>query len=103
MRRPTQAIEADIAAQHQLIADAQRHLAQLNDELSTTRAIESAEYNQRQHIAHVLARMEFGEHLVTTPRPWWCRGGQLVERASADDMNALFALQRQGLIERSTA
>ena len=99
MQRDTQAIEADIDAQRRMVTQAQQTIGKLEGELSRAGAMNAADQRQRQHIARVLARMEFGESIVATPRPWWCRGGQLIERASADEMNALFALQRQGLIE----
>jgi hypothetical protein len=99
MHRSTQVIEQAITVQRQAIADAQQHLATLEIELNTARALELAGRRQQGRIAHVLARMDNGEQIVTTPRTWWCRDGQLIDRATGDDMEAMFALRDQGVID----
>lgn len=99
MHRSTHVIEHAITAQRQTIADAQQRLAKLERELNTSRAMELASRRQQGRIAHVLARMENGEHIVSTPRTWWCRDGQLIDRATPNDMSAMFALRDQGVID----
>lgn len=100
MHRDPETIQADIDELRNLIASGQHRLAQLEDEVSTARAMERTHHRNREHVAHVLARMESGESVVATPRTWWHRDGQLIERATPADMDALFALQREGLIEK---
>ncbi|MEC8919223.1 MAG: hypothetical protein VX796_16635 [Pseudomonadota bacterium] len=99
MHRTHSAIEDDIAASHRLIAATQRQLSSLYQELNTARALELAGRSQQGRIAHVLERFETGEQIVTTPRAWWCRDGQLIEKASGDDLEALATLTRQNVIE----
>lgn len=99
MHRSTHVIEHAITTQRQTIAAAQHRITELEIELSTARALELAGRRQQGRIAHVLERFETGEQIVTTPRAWWCRDGQLIEQASGDDLEALLALTRHGAIE----
>lgn len=99
MHRSTYVIERDIAARRQLISEHQQKLAALDYELNTARALELAGRRRQGHIAHVLARFESGETIAITPRAWWCRGGQLLGRASGDDLAAMYSLREQGVIE----
>ena len=101
MHRSTHVIEHAITTQRQTIAAAQHRITELEIELSTARALELAGRRQQGRIAHVLERFQTGEQIVTTPRAWWCRDGQLIERATPDDMNAMFALRDQGVIDTS--
>ncbi|GHB30765.1 hypothetical protein [Salinicola rhizosphaerae] len=99
MHRSTHAIERDIATRRQIIADQQQQLAALDYELSTARALELAGRRRQGHITDVLARYESGEHIVCSPRAWWCRNGQLLGRASGAEMAAMYSLREQGVIE----
>ena len=99
MHRSPHVIERDIEAQRRMIADAQQRLTALQHELNTARALELAQRRQQGRIGDVLGRMASGEHIVTTPRAWWIRDGQLIKQASGDDLEALLALTRHGAIE----
>lgn len=99
MHRSPNVIERAISAQRRTISEAQQRLAELERELNTARALELAGRRQQGRVAHVLERLETGEHIVSGQRAWWCRNGQLIERASGDDLEALFTLRQHGLIE----
>ncbi len=102
MTRHPDTITADIVTQRQRIRRQQHRLAQLEDELNLSLTIHAAQARHREHVRRVVRRMEGGEHIVVTTHPWWCRGGQLIERADGDDMEAIYALQREGVIGHET-
>lgn len=102
MTRSPDTITADIDALQLRIRREQQLLAQLEDERNLSRTIHAAQGRQRQHVRRVVRRMEDGEYIVVTTHPWWCRDGQLIERADGDDMQAIYALALQGVVGRES-
>ncbi|MEQ7870710.1 hypothetical protein V6R97_08655 [Chromohalobacter salexigens] len=98
MYRDPETIQADIDELRNLLAHGARNLDRLHDELAETRAVLSADERHRQHLQFVIQRYECGEYVAVGINTWWCRDGQLLERATPNDIGALHQLERQGLI-----
>lgn len=90
------------SAQLQAELDAARdRVYELQQELAEARARERAGERQRRVLDGVLERMRGGEHVVngaTTTGPWWVNGTSLVERATPDEMQAIYTLGREGIV-----
>ncbi|MFP4184563.1 MAG: hypothetical protein ACLFRW_08305 [Halorhodospira sp.] len=97
MRTPA-AIERDIARYEDQLSALRRELEQARRIKAEHRA---ASKYQRQVMLRVLERMESGEWLAGTgSRVWWHSHKQaLIERATADELQAVRALRAEGVIE----
>jgi hypothetical protein len=94
-------IRAQIAEAERRREQIDREIRDLYRDLYAAEAHERAQGHHRAVMRTVLRRLEAGETVVSVPQVcghWWMCDGEVVDRATADDRQALYELVRAGVV-----
>ena len=86
------------------LARTQARVADLERQLIEAQTMESAEARRREHMRTVMARLRQGQWVAGDGgRMWWHKDGQVcIDRATADELDALDSLATAGVVESGT-